>query len=71
MAGLTNIDRTVTFDLDGILLERRLVWKPQDVAQDLNPESAVGKALLTARPGDTVTVAAPGGSVTVKLLEIQ
>ena len=67
----SNIDRMVSFDLDGILLKRRLVWDPQDVAQDLNPESAVGRVLLTARPGDTLTVAAPGGSVTVKLLEIQ
>ena len=71
MAESTNIDRVVRFDLDGILLKRRLVWDPQDVAQDLNPESAVGRVLLTARTGDTVTVAAPGGSVTVRLLEVQ
>ena len=67
----SNIDRIVKFDLDGILLERRLVWGPQDVARDLNPESAIGRALLTARKGDTLTVAAPGGSVTVRLLEVQ
>lgn len=67
---VTNMWRTVRFALGGVVLERRLVHVVEDQAADLNVESPVGRALLTARAGDVVTVRAPGGDVVVKVLGI-
>jgi transcription elongation GreA/GreB family factor len=65
----TNCGRVVRFTLDGQDFERRLVHQVRKL-DELNVESPVGGALATARPGDELTVRAPGGDVVVKVLEV-
>jgi len=41
-----------------------------DHATELNVDSPVGQALLSALPGDEFTVTAPAGPVTVRVITI-
>lgn len=66
----SNLWQRVRFELCGIELERRLVPEVEDEGRDINAQSPVGKALLTASVGERITVEAPGGDVVVKVLEI-
>jgi len=66
----TNIWQDIQFAVEGLELRRRLVHTVTDHATELNVDSPVGQALLSALPGDELTVTAPGGPVTVRVINI-
>ncbi len=66
---VSNLWRTVRFDLDGQVFVRRLMPVVEGV-EDISSESPVGRALVLARVGERVVVEAPGGDVVVKVLGI-
>lgn len=66
----TNLWQRVSFMLEGLPLQYRIVPQVTDHATQLNAASPVGRALLTARAGDELTVTAPGGPVTVRVITI-
>jgi transcription elongation GreA/GreB family factor len=66
-----NIDQVIRFELDGEVLERRLVARPvEDESAELNAQSPVGQALLSAIAGQSIEVETPGGALMVKVLSI-
>jgi len=65
-----NLWYNVQFTVEGLELQRRLVHNVTDHATELNADSPVGQALLSALPGDELTVTAPGGPVTVRVITI-
>jgi len=66
-----NIDQVIRFELDGEVLERRLVARPaEDESAELNAQSPVGQALLSALVGESIGVETPGGALMVKVLSI-
>lgn len=69
-ARVTNLWRRVQFVLEGERFELRLVQGVADPGDELSVASPVGRSLLTAKAGESVTVNAPGGDVIVKVLEV-
>jgi transcription elongation GreA/GreB family factor len=65
-----NLDHVVRFEVEGMELVRRLVAHEVEAVDELNVASAVGRALRNARPGDRMSVEAPGGCVEVSVLEV-
>jgi hypothetical protein len=66
-----NVDQIVSFKLDGVTMERRLVERPvEDMDNEINVKSPVGQVLRTASAGDFFTVAAPGGDLVVEVLRV-
>ncbi|MCP4519250.1 MAG: GreA/GreB family elongation factor, partial [Delftia sp.] len=51
---------------------RRLVTQAaKDIATELNTQSPIGQALLTALPGEVHHVMTPGGELAVEVLSIE
>ncbi len=68
---MSNTDLLIRFSLAGEVLERRLVTRPvEDPTAELNTQSPVGRALLSAIPGQSIEVETPGGKLAVKVLSI-
>ena len=66
-----NLDKLVTFTLDGETFQFRLVSHQVRDGGQLNIASPVGQALLSAWPGADITVATPAGDSVVKVLSIR
>lgn len=66
----TNLWQNIQFTVEGLELQRRLVHQVTDHATELNADSPIGQALLSALPGDELTVTAPGGPVAVRVITI-
>jgi transcription elongation GreA/GreB family factor len=68
----TNADSVIRFRLDGAVLERKLITQAvEDIATELNAQSPVGQALLTALPGEVHRVETPGGELVVEVLSVE
>lgn len=67
---MSNTDQIVRFDLAGEVLERKLVTRPAENEAELNTQSPVGQALLSATVGQTIEVETPSGTLTVTVLSI-
>jgi len=65
-----NLWKNVSFSVEGQPLRRQLVPSVHDPANEINVSSPIGAALLSARPGDSVTVRAPCGDVVVQVTTI-
>ena len=65
-----NLGKIIRFDLDGLILERRLVQVTDHCMDEINVESQVGQSLAEARAGEQYAVQVPEGTVVVKVLAI-
>jgi hypothetical protein len=65
-----NLWKTITFRLDHTEITRRLVPFVRDSETELNIDSPVGRALLVARPGQTVVARTPAGDIDVQIISI-
>ena len=61
---------TVRFS-DGSTDTMRVVTIPEDATETLTRDSPLGRALVGAQPGDTITYSGPDGSVVAEVIAIQ
>lgn len=69
---MCNIDRTITFRLDGKHMTRRLVNRQiEDYQTELNAACTIGQLLTNASVGEVLLADVPGGeSLQLEVIEI-
>lgn len=70
-AAVSNLEQVLKFTVNDHLLQRRLTRLVEDLEDDLSADSPVGRALLAMEAGAVTEVQAPGGPVTVALLDVR
>ncbi len=67
---MDNVGLALKFNLDGYVLERRLMDRLEDPATEISIASPVGRVLRSLDAGDEAEVVTPEGRLRVKLLEV-
>jgi len=65
-----NMGKVVQFEVDGIVLERRIVITAMKRDEEISQASPVGHFIGNAQPGVIGVVHVPGGDSVVKVLRI-
>jgi len=65
-----NLDKVITFELEGTRMIRRLVVTVKQFGAEISVASPVGMKLANAKPGDPFTITRPDGYSVGKVLSI-
>lgn len=65
-----NLDKTIRFDLNGQVLERRLVLTSFDSQSEISTACPVGRKISNAQPGQAFEVSTLDGNSVVKVLAV-
>ncbi len=65
-----HLGKVVEFDVDGIVLQRRVVMTAMDRDHEISQASPVGHFVANTPPGKSGVVHTPGGDAVVKVLAV-